>query len=344
MKKVISIILVIACLAGLCFLGYTVFRSKNIVSAEVEGQMQTLYLVNETTTPDFEDAKLKVTYKNGTAKYIDLKSKSVKVNDFSTSIEAHGIMKLTYKSQTIEVPYNVIKSGLYYVKSHQVKTNGQTSEVSTFNSIKDTTIMFSLESDGVLKFYEKRETGWYLFDGAYDDAYSYKLSGDTLTVKHGSGKNDFYSIQAEYSNGAISINARTEFLDSEGDPTEIHTYKFVNFTDKTRDVSVTSASIKAEAPCTGYNVNGNFVFKRNQTIKTSNNSIYMKVEFDNFLISVKDAETGAMIEMLKTVYVKVTDKMVTHLYTNANDNVVKTAEVHYEDYKGAVSFKYIVES
>ena len=72
-------------------------------------------------------------------------------------------MKLTYKSQTIEVPYNVIKSGLYYVKSHQVKTNGQTSEVSTFNSIKDTTIMFSLESDGVLKFYEKgKQVGIYL--------------------------------------------------------------------------------------------------------------------------------------------------------------------------------------
>ena len=146
MKKVISIILVIACIAGLGFLGYVVFRSKNIVSAHIDGQMQTLYLVNETTTPDFEDAKLKVTYKNGTAKYIDLKSKSVKINDFSTSIQTHGVMKITYKSQTIEVPYNVIKRGLYYMKSHQMKTSGQTPVVTTFNSIKDTTIMFSLES------------------------------------------------------------------------------------------------------------------------------------------------------------------------------------------------------
>ncbi len=326
-------------------MGYVVFRSKNIVSVEIEGQIQTLYLVNETTVPDYEDAKLKVTYKNGTAKYIDLTSKSVKVNDFSTSIEAHGVMKLTYKSQTLEIPYNVIKTGLYYMKNHQVKQNGTTSEVAAYKSIKETGIMFSLEAGGVVKFYQKTNNDWYLFDGNYDSTYSYKISGDTLTVKYGESNNNKYEIQANYENGAINISARTEILDKEGDPIAIHTYKFVNFTDKTRDVSITSASITAEAPCTGYNSNGVFVFNRNQTLKTSNNDIYMKVVYDTYLISVKDAETNEMIEMLKNVYVKVTDGMTSLLYTNLGDNIVKSAQVNYENYKEeTIQFRYIVNA
>ena len=54
MKKVIVVFLVILCSCGVGYLGYLIFRSKNIDTVELVGNMQTLYVVGDEI--DFEDA------------------------------------------------------------------------------------------------------------------------------------------------------------------------------------------------------------------------------------------------------------------------------------------------
>ena len=60
MKKLISIFLISLCVVGVGVLGFFIFRSKNIDSIEIVGDMQTVYFVNETTDFNFNKAKLKV--------------------------------------------------------------------------------------------------------------------------------------------------------------------------------------------------------------------------------------------------------------------------------------------
>ena len=127
MKRLIVILVVVACLIGVGFLGFTIFNKKNIDKVELEGTVQTLYLANtnEINKPNFQDASLKVSYKDGTVKYIPLKSADVTVTDFSTSIElTDGKMKINYKSNVISVNYSVIKNGFYYVSSVTTYVSG----------------------------------------------------------------------------------------------------------------------------------------------------------------------------------------------------------------------------
>jgi hypothetical protein len=74
MRRILLFIIAIVLLGGIGYTGYVIFGSKNISKVEVEGNAQTIYLLNETDTPDFQDAKLKITYKSGDVKYVDLKS------------------------------------------------------------------------------------------------------------------------------------------------------------------------------------------------------------------------------------------------------------------------------
>ena len=111
MKKFILIFLVVVCLGGIGYLGYVIFNAKSIKTVEIAGNMQTLYIVGEDI--DFQDAQLKVTYKNGDIKMVDLNEKNVDVTLFSTSLQTHGKMKLIYKSEILEVEYDVIGQGLY---------------------------------------------------------------------------------------------------------------------------------------------------------------------------------------------------------------------------------------
>ena len=214
MKKIITIILIVACLAGIGVLGYVIFRSKNIESVAIEGQMQSLYFVNETTTPNFDDAKLVVTYKNGNIKKLDITSKNVKVDDFSTSLKSHGTMKITYKSQTVEKDYDVIESGLYYISKEAEKTADTSYNPSSTPDIalNEANIMFYLSSDGVLQYYSRKFSGnyWCLNDGAYDENYYYEIKGDTLVVNFlkANGDKDSYNIKANYDdNGELTLTS-----------------------------------------------------------------------------------------------------------------------------------------
>ena len=120
MKKMIVIFLIILCSCGIAYVGYLIFRSKNIDKVELVGKIQTVYVVGDEI--DYEDAKLKVTYKNGNIKMIDLDSKSVDIEYFSTSVETNAKMNILYKSETIEVEYNVLRKGAYYLNSSETKT------------------------------------------------------------------------------------------------------------------------------------------------------------------------------------------------------------------------------
>ena len=98
MKKFISILS--ACLlAGLvAFLGITLFRTSNVESIEIVGQVQTIYFVGSTNDVNFNNADLKITYADGSVKLKKLDKKLVRVNNFSTSVQNNGIMKITYNS------------------------------------------------------------------------------------------------------------------------------------------------------------------------------------------------------------------------------------------------------
>ena len=70
MKKIVWIVLAILCACGLGYIGYVIFQAKNIETVEISGNMQTLYVVGEDL--NFGDAKLKVTYKNGNIRMVDM--------------------------------------------------------------------------------------------------------------------------------------------------------------------------------------------------------------------------------------------------------------------------------
>ena len=68
MKKIISIIAVCLIVAGLVIAGVFIFKTSNVQSIEIVGDIQTLYFVDSATDVNFNDAELKITYKNGSVK------------------------------------------------------------------------------------------------------------------------------------------------------------------------------------------------------------------------------------------------------------------------------------
>ncbi len=308
MKKFLVVMLIILCLAGIGFLGYTVFRSKNIEKVEIDGQIQTLYLVNEATTPDFQDAKLKVTYKNGTTKSVDLNSKSVKINDFSTSIETretYGVMKITYKSETIKVPYSVIRSGMYYRYYEEHKTTEKTTSY-TLPSISNVEFMFSIENGGKVKAYNKNGTDWILIDGKYNPEYNYSLSNDTLVVKLGT---KVFNIKTTYKNGEMEILSTSSTYKNGIEETK-DTYKFRNIQGAVNDnITIKSAKIANKGSVSEMDgTNPVFRFNRFSNIESSRNIIFLEIGYGTEYIINVDG-----IKLINKVYMQVTDEMVPRL-------------------------------
>lgn len=343
MKKFLVIVLVIVCLGGLGFLGYTVFRSKNIVSVEIEGQMQTLYLVNESTSPDFEDAKLKVTYKNGNVKYVEMSK--AKVSDFSTSVVTNGEMKLTYKSQTVKVPYNVIRSGMYYVKG-MIYTTSDSEDSVPISEPKDAEIMFYLNDDGSLLYYKKNLSlggRWELYDGRYDSTYNYTVGGDTLKLNF--GEDETYDVKATYKDDVMTISSKTIQTGSTG----------VTSTEITRIYANISSAYKTDAKIdniklsvigeenSGTTEDDSIAFKQGTNIETSKKDIFLEVDFNQFLISYTN-ESANTENMLDKVYVKLTDAMLAKnsLRTDGLKEVADAAQIHYGNYEKTVTLWYTV--
>ena len=121
MRKFIAIVSVILIVGLIAILGVQLVKSANVESIEIVGDIQTIYFVESTSDVNFNDADLKITYKDGSVKIKKLTKKLVSVKNFNTSVVNNGTMKITYKSTTIDVGYAVVWTGLYYLNSEKVE-------------------------------------------------------------------------------------------------------------------------------------------------------------------------------------------------------------------------------
>ena len=287
MKKIIMIILSVVLIAGIVGLGFLIFNSKSIASAKIEGTMQTLYVAGQDI--DFEDAKIKVTYKNGNIKMIDLDNKNVKISNFSTSLKTHGTMKITYKSQVIEVDYDVIEAGMYYVSETEKIVVGGSPIVSTFDS-KSSNQMVYIRANGECDYYYKDDNGSYLMhDGSYDKSYNYKIVGDTLTVRLGS-KSNTLEIKADYNkNGSVAYKqTKIEIDESTGLEKSKTISTFTHYEMKSDFYRrIQSSQVELKYVNASRKDGDVVIFKQNENIETSEQVILLKLTFnDDFLTEV----------------------------------------------------------
>lgn len=303
MKKVISIISVCLAIAGIAILGVILFKTSKVKSIEIVGNVQTIYFVDSTNEVNFNDAELKITYNDGSVKLSKLDKKLVSVKNFNTSVENSGIMKISYKSLTIDVAYAVVCKGMYYL-SEKIDENYNGSSVETINSgtlvagldennndITSSTEMIYFGDDGICDYYSRTSSSadWYADNGYYDSEFYYKISGDTIIAHLGDDK--VYNLVAQVSDdGKLSlasvqrtyVEGSNEFLKTRVSREFIHYEMKGNRTITTDDVSV----------CCEENIE----FAKNSKFEESVLNIYLKVNYtnDNFL---------------KTVYVRFTEEM-----------------------------------
>ena len=162
MKNILRFLLILALCVGIGFLCYYIFGKVKIEKVEIDGKMQTLYIANsrEPNNPNYQDAKLKITYKDGNIKYIPLGEANINLSDFSTSSEKFdGKMRIEYKSYLFDINYSVIKNGYYYVTKTNTYVSGNLTN-SNDSAYEDATEFFTLTKDGNLKYYK-------LVDGVY---------------------------------------------------------------------------------------------------------------------------------------------------------------------------------
>ena len=311
MKKLIIILLSLLCLGGIAFLGYTIFQSQSVESIEIVGDVQTLYFANETTDVNFNDAKIKVNYKNGSMKVIDMQG-NVGVNNFSTSVEKVGKMLLTYKTASIELDYYVVKNGMYYLSQDKTsKVNVVTGSYVVHNNINtyycglndlgaditNTKEMIYFSTNGVCRYYTLGDdNNYYMNDGAKDKTYKYSILGNKLTVNCGANKT--YEIVANFTaDGAVSLDT-TIYTTLESDPTfvvEKEVKSFVHYDMKTQRTLDKVELVSGGNLITSSNP---VEFKVGDTYATSGNKIYLKATYLND-------------SFLDTVYVEFSDSMFT---------------------------------
>lgn len=299
MKKIVLIVFSLLCFCGIGYLGYMIFNAKSIKTVEIVGNMQTIYVVNEAIYPDFENAELKITYKNGSVKMVKPTTDNVEVKSFSTSLKTHGTMKLVYKSEVIDVDYNVVNKGFYYTSLNVTTGPEETLSADEKSYSRFTSpLMFHIGDDGVLEYYYKDGSNYHMHDGNYDSTYRYEMVADEMLIYLG-GENPDYRLKAIYNpEGVLTLKSVT-FKTSSTDPDIIvskteKTYKFYENFKTNRRVSTISVDLSKTV---GYEENA-VNFTVNSTIKSSGKIILLNVTYgnDNFL---------------KTVYVHVTDKMIT---------------------------------
>lgn len=338
MKRIISILLVVLCLAGIGVLGYFLFRKNNIETIEVVGNMQTVYFVNQTTDVNFADSKLKVTYKDGTTKLFDLDNDLVKVKNFSTSVTNNGIMKIVYKSQTIDVKYSVIYNGLYYLSTLETaKVNGSIvdSSKSTYfaglnssGSDKTTAVeMIYFYNDGACDYYTRTNSSasWYVDDGHNDTTFKYTIVGDTIKVNLGTEKT--YDIKANLSeNGTLTLhNEVCEYFDEDyTDFLKSKTSRTFSYYEMKTDRVVNTVTVS------GYSESSPLVFEVNETYETCGETINLKVVYKN------DA-------FLNTVYVRYNNSMLASKQGFNTTFVHETSQVrgYYKSVPFTIYYKVI---
>ncbi len=332
MKKVLIMILTAICACAIGYLGYVIFNAKSIDSVEIVGEMQTLYVVGDDL--DFQEAQLKVTYKNGTIKMVDLDKKRVDVTSFSTSLQTHGTMKIVYKSAVLEVNYDVVNKGLYYVSGNYVTTPSSTVPSVTNYSRTTAPMLFYIKDNGELEYYYKEGSKYLMHDGEYNKSYKYEISGDTMRVYLG-GDEASYELKANYnSEGTMTLKSTTITTMSNNPDIitrkveKIYTYYEHFKTDRT----ISSVAVDlSKTTSTNYGSSQYIIFEKGDNIETSKKVILLQVNYANPLSSY-----------MSTVYVHVCDGMVTR---NSLDTTKVTDIAHmlcrYEGEDFDINYKVV---
>lgn len=325
MKKVISIIAVCLAVCAVVVGGILIFNTSNIKSVEIVGNIQTIYFVDSTNEVNFNDAELKITYKNGNVKLKKLTKKLVDVSNFNTSVMNNGLMKITYKSQTIDVGYNVVCSGLYYISNYTsqvfagsgVTTTNSPQMVAgvdaSNNDITTSTELIYFDKDGTCDYYLKKSGEWFMDDGNFDSNFYYIVVGDTIKVQLGADR--VYEFTARVSNdGELSLGTvlkeyapnSTEFLKNKTEKTFKH-YEMKGNRTMSEEIVVCP---------------DNITFEKNSKFSDNNQNIYIKVKFenDNFLknVNVNFKETMMKSEFSTNFATTPADASVTCFYGGAS--------------------------
>lgn len=304
MKKFISIISVCLIVALITVLGVTLFKTSSVKSIEIVGNVQTIYFVGSTNDVNFNDAELKITYNDGSVKLQKLDKKLVKVSNFSTSVQNNGIMKISYKSQTIDICYSVICKGMYYLSEKKIETyNGddivQSNSgklIAGLNSsnvdVTTSTEMIYFGDNGICDYYSRSSSTatWYADNGYYNKAFYYKITGDTINVHL--GENLVYNLIAKLSvDGKLSLTSiQKEYVNEVSEFLERKTTRDFEYYEMKGNRTITANDISV------YCSNPPIRFAKNSKFSDSSVKIYLKVIYsnDNFL---------------KTVYVRFTEEM-----------------------------------
>ena len=322
MKKFIVIFLIILCSCGIGYVGYLIFNSKNVDTVELVGNVQTLYIVGDEF--DYEDAKLKVTYKNGNIKMINLNSKNVKIDYFTTSVETHGKMAIKYKAEILELEYNVIQKGAYFVNFHETKTLNSSLQLDAPDpesyDINSTKEMIYISNGGVLSYYKRLSNGkWSLADGKYDSRYSYAIQGDTLTATI---NNEKFEMKAKYLESGDIVLENTKLQTIEGTnlvtKQDKRVYEFTPEVKSTQSIdgaeicySIVDSSVKAVE------------FERGESFNDASQEFYIKVTYLQYSID----------SQFRTVYVDISNNMVKTSYSTASPiskENQRTVQIVYE--------------
>ncbi len=344
MKRFLAMLMVVICLAGVVVLGYFVFIAKSIESVVLDGEIQTLYVVGDDI--DFGNAKLKVTYKNGSIKLIDLDKDMI--TGFNTNSERAdqqmGTISINYKSaDTISINYTVLATGMYYTSSSLTVYASQTSKSSAVQYTPSTTTrMFEILAGGKLRYYEYSSSKWFVNDGNFDSTYYYDIVGDTMYIYLG-GDEAEYKLVVTYSNGVRTISSTEYSYNSVYEDLTtsktVYTYSYVSTIENNPIVSIELDLSKATTSSSNSKA---VVFYVGDTIKSSNNKIYLKVTYTEPRIYYSSNSTT--ITQLKTVYIEVTDEMLSSsLLTGGAISSPTTATIYYEDYTYPVYLYYIVK-
>lgn len=307
MKKIVLWIVLIVSLVGIGILGYVIFNAKSIDSVVLEGNMQSLYFVNDEI--DYEDAKLKVTYKNGSIKMLNLDSDGVKVTNFSTSTigdkNRSSTLNIIYKDFKIDVDYLVISKGSYYVSSEATSTYENMQPTTNNYSKEETNCVLEFLDGGKLKYFIKNaDENWYLEDGRYDDRVKYEIISDKIKVNVGE---DSFEIKAIYDDkaGVIDIMSTKKTYDESGEfiksikTTDFKWFKTrdnIKLQDKpTIDYSLAYSNLTLSEKSTG-----RVDLSLYDTIASSGKIFYAKVVIDGGVVAG---------DLISTYYVRITDAM-----------------------------------
>ncbi len=301
LKKILIIVAVLLVCAGLGYLGYVIFMAKNIDKVELVGNVQTVYFVGDEF--DYENAELKITYKNGDMKLLKLKDTGADIDLFTTSGEKHNKMKITYKNNTIEVEYDVLEKGYYFIDK-EVTTSGSNEPVTNNYKYNTTKTIIDFMGNGKIRYYQKYNNGhtngsdkWFMNDGVYDSSYNYNIVGSDIIVNLGD-KN--ITLKSNYANGHYLSSS--EVIANESNPNaqaqiKEKTYSYYGIMNG-RKLMIDNEKSDIDYAVSGLSTNY-LILKKNHKLNDTETKVYLHIYFTN----------SNSTDLFEDVYVEIRDEM-----------------------------------